>query len=85
MAFSIGKISNFDSNIEDFDQYCDRVDLYFKANDVKDDKVVPAFLTLLGPKVYTLAKNLLSPKDPSKCKIEEIQNALKRISSQRLS
>ena len=77
MAFSIGKISNFDSNIEDFDQYCDRVDLYFKANDVKDDKVVPAFLTLLGPKVYTLAKNLLSPKDPSKCKIEEIQNALK--------
>ena len=35
------------------------------ANDVKDEKKVVSFLTLVGPKVYGLAENLLSPKDPA--------------------
>ena len=77
MAFSVGRIAHYDANLEDFDQYCARVDLYFKANEITGDKLVPAFLTLVGPKVYTLAKNLLSPKDPATCKLNEIKEALK--------
>ena len=72
MSFVNGRIAHFDANVEDFDQYCNRVDIYFKANDIKGNKVVPAFLTLVGPKVYTLAKNLLSPKDPATCTIEDV-------------
>ena len=77
MAFSIGNISEFNSNIEDFDTYCSRVDLYFVANDIKGDKIVPSFLTLIGPKVYGLAKNLLSPQDPASCTYDQIKTALK--------
>ena len=67
MSFGIGSIANFDANIEDFDTYCSRVDLYFVANEITGDKVVPSFLTLIGPKAYGLAKNLLSPKEPASC------------------
>ena len=70
----IGQIAPFDEAIEDFESYCERVSLYFTANDIKDEKKVPVFLTLVGAKIYTLAKNLLSPKDPAKYTISEITN-----------
>ena len=72
----IGSINNFNENDESFENYCKRVDLFCKANDVKDDKKVSAFLTLIGPKVYCLAQNLLSPKDPDDCTFDEIKGAL---------
>ena len=72
----IGQIAPFDETIEDFESYCERVSLYFTANDIKEEKKVPVFLTLVGAKIYTLAKNLLSPKDPAKCTINEITNVL---------
>ena len=77
MAFSIGSIANFDASVEDFESYCIRVDLYFIANNVTDKRVVPAFSTLVGPTVYSLAKNLLSPKDPADCTYDEIKTALR--------
>ena len=63
----IGTINAFDESVEDFESYCTRMELFFKANDLTEDKKVPAFLTLVGPKVYALARSLLSPKDPSTC------------------
>ena len=74
---TIGKISPYNENEEDFDSYCSRCDLYFIANDIADKKLVPAFLTLVGPKVYNLAKNLLSPREVSNCTYDEIKVALK--------
>ena len=76
MAFSIGTIGNFDASIE-VESYCSRVNLYFIANNVTDKRVVPAFLALVGPKVYGLAKNLPSPKDPADCTYDEIKTALR--------
>ena len=72
----IGSILAFSESEEDFDTYCSRVSLYFTANDIKDEKKVPVFLTLVGPKIYGLAKNLLSPKDPATCTYAEIVKAL---------
>ena len=74
---TIGKIAPYNENEEEFDSYCSRCDLYFIANDIADAKLVPAFLTLVGPKVYNLAKNLVSPKEVSNCTYEEIKDALK--------
>ena len=73
----IGTINAFDESVEDFESYCSRVELFFKANDLAEDKRVPAFLTLVGPKVYALARSLLSPKDPSTCTYKDIVKALK--------
>ena len=47
----IGTINAFDESVEDFESYCSRVELFFKANDLAEDKKVPAFLTLVGPNV----------------------------------
>ena len=71
MSHTIGTIHAFNESEEEFESYCSRVDLYFVANDVKDEKKVACFLTLVGPKVYGLARNLLS------CSYDEIKDALK--------
>ena len=77
MSRTIGTIHAFNEPEEEFESYCSRVDLYFVANDVASEKKVASFLILVGPKVYGLAKNLLSPKDPASCSYGEIKDALK--------
>ena len=73
----IGTINVFDESVEHFESYCSRVELFFKVNDLAEDKKVPAFLTLVGPTVYALARSLLSPKDPSTCTYKDIVKTLK--------
>lgn len=72
----IGSIGVFDESLEDFETYVSRVELYFIANDVKDVKKVPAFLTLAGPKVFGLAKSLLSPNNPADATFAKIVESL---------
>ena len=76
MAHSID-IEKFNEEVEDFDTYLSRIKLYFVVNDTATEKQVPLLLTLIGAKSYTLAKNLLSPKTPESCSLEEIMKALK--------
>jgi len=40
MATRIGKIDSFDDGIEDWPTYVERVEQYFVANEVEDDKSV---------------------------------------------
>ena len=75
MAQSID-IEKFNEDVEDFETYISRIKLFFIVNDTDVKKQVPLLLTLIGAKGYTLAKNLLSPKTPESCKLEEIINAL---------
>ena len=53
------------------------MELYFKANDIAENKQVSVFLTLLGPKVFALTRSLLSPKDPATRTYKELVDALK--------
>lgn len=55
------------------------MELFFKANDASEDKRVPAFLTLVGPKVFALAKSLLSPMDPTTCTYKKIVDTIKNL------
>ena len=73
----IGSIGNFNPNIEDFATYVSRVELFFVANGIANDKKVPAFLTLGGPSVYSLARYLLSPADPAAATYANLIKALK--------
>ena len=77
MSRTIDVIHAFKRSEENFESYYCRVDLYFVANDVVDAKKVVSFLTLVGPKVYGLARNLLSPKDPASRSYDEIKDTLK--------
>ena len=74
----VGSISNFDESVEDFDSYCSRIEFYFVANSIKEDKKKAVFVTLLGPKVFSLLQNLISPKTPHDCSYNELVTTLKQ-------
>lgn len=73
----LGNIGAFDEDVEEFENYVSRVKLFFTANAIKDENRVAVFLTLAGPKIYSLAKSLLSPVDPAN---ETLDNILKKLS-----
>jgi hypothetical protein len=73
----VGKIGEFDSTLESFENYIDRLGHYFAANDVADAKKKPVFLAACGPKVYEVLKNLCLPEDPSNFTYRECVKKLK--------
>ena len=78
MAGRLGSIDPYDESQEDFESYVSRVKMYFTANDVGDAKQVPAFFSLAGPKVYGLARDLLSPNKPEESTFAVIIETLQR-------
>ena len=55
------RLELFDPATDDWEAYMERLDLYFTANMVEDDRKVAVFLTVARPKTYTLVRNLVAP------------------------
>lgn len=45
--------------------YVDRLEMYFKVNDVKDGLKLPTLIAVMGDEAYELLVNLASPKKPA--------------------
>ena len=73
---TMGSIGPFKESEEEFEAYIARMKHYFIANDVDDKKQVSVLLTLIGPKGFALATNLLSPKNLTDCKFNDIVKEL---------
>lgn len=58
MAFQIGKIDCFDGNVETWNCYKERLDQYYVANEVADNKQVAALLALMGSTTYRLLRDI---------------------------
>ena len=58
---SFGQIGEFQQENESIDAYLDRIDLYFAANGIAQEKQVAVFLSVLGGKTFTLLRNLQPP------------------------
>ena len=52
-----GRIEEYDPENGLFSTYLERVELFFNANDVADEKKVAVFLTVLGTKTYSSTRN----------------------------
>ena len=74
---TIGKMDVFDSSQETWDTYAERLEQYFLANDIAPDKQVPALLSLMGGKTYTLLRDLTSPDKPATKTFVELCDVLK--------
>ena len=63
---TLGKIEQFDLHgNENFSEYIERLEQYFFANDIDNDKKQTAvFLTVTGPETYSLLRSLLTPTAP---------------------
>ena len=61
---TMGSLHEFRADSEDFSTYMERVDIYFAANDVPEDKKVPVFLNAVGGTTYGVLRSLLAPESP---------------------
>ena len=73
---TIGKIEAFDEAKDAWTTYVERVEQFFIANGIKDDKEVPAILSLIGNKTYGLLRNLCAPEKPASKSLKEIVEIL---------
>ena len=78
MSNKVGSIDPYNESVEDFDSYISRVKMYFIANDIDDSKKVAAFFTLAGPKIFGLARDLLSPNKPEESTLDVILDTLRK-------
>ena len=60
-----GNIREFVEAEESWSQYADRMEQYFIANDIGNDKKASVFLSTIGPAAFRTIGNLVAPKKPS--------------------
>lgn len=76
MAGVIGSIGPFDENIEQWSSYTERFGYFAVANEIKDEKLVPTFLSIMGPKTFNLLRDLLQPEKPGSKTYQQIVDIL---------
>lgn len=76
MAGYIGKIDAFESTTDDWTLYCERIEQYFKANDIDDGKRVSVLLSAIGGKAYALLRSLTAPIKPADLSFDNIVKTL---------
>ena len=74
--FSIGNVGEYNELTETWKSYTERVQQFFLANQVVDDRKVPALLAIMGGKPYSLLRNLTMPAEPSTKTYDEIVTLL---------
>ena len=60
----LGRVNKFIPEKETISAYLERVDMFFLANDINEDKKVPVLLSVLGATTYALLRNLVTPDAP---------------------
>ena len=79
MAATIGHISPFVEGQEEWPQYAERIEHFFKANDIAgEEKQLATFLSLIGPQAYKLLASLVAPSKPGEKKYAEVVEELKK-------
>ena len=74
---NIGRMDCFDSTVEDWSAYVERLEQYCVANDVEEEKKVAVLLSLMGAKTYNLLRNLTIPDKPSEKTFQQNVDLLK--------
>ena len=69
------KFKPYDEN-DDIEDYCERLEWFFTANGVADEKKVAHLLSGLGTKTYAVLKNLTAPDPSTGRSLERIKGAL---------
>ena len=78
MAATIGHIGPFVKGQEEWPQYAEQIEHFFKANGiVGEEKQLATFLSLIGPQTYKLLSSLVAPSKPGEKKYAEVVEKLK--------
>ena len=72
-----GNVGEFKESEETWTQYAERLEQYFAANEIKDEKKQQAILlSVCGSKTYGLIRDLLQPQKPGDAGLKEILQKL---------
>ena len=75
---TLGTIEFFNPSSEDWNAYCERLDQYVIANEIKEEKkIVATFLTSVSSKTYNVLRDLLAPVKPSSVKLTDLVTTLR--------
>ncbi|KAJ8032952.1 hypothetical protein HOLleu_23051 [Holothuria leucospilota] len=77
MAATIGQIGEYIEGKENVECYLERLDHFFTANNIGNDRAVSVFLTVISPTAYAVLKSLSSPAKPSDKNIDTLAQLLK--------
>ena len=67
MVAVFGEVGKFDAAKEEWPQYVEGLGHFFEANGIEDEgKKRSIFRTVVGPTVFKLIRNLVSPAKPGK-------------------
>lgn len=72
----IGTIGEFVPKSESWTAYVERVEQFFLANEIAEEKQVPTLLSVMGPSTYGLLRNLVQPAKPKDKTYDEIVKTL---------
>ena len=76
---SFGKLESFEGGPQEWASYVERFERFLVANDIAEaKKVMAAFLTAVGAKIYELLKDIVAPAKPSELKFEEVLEHLNK-------
>ena len=73
----LGFMDAYNPDTDDWSAYVERLDLFFLANEIKDDKKVAVLLTVLGTKAYSLLRTIIAPSKPAKKTYKQLVDAMK--------
>ena len=68
----LGTIGEFDSRVDNITAYLERLQLYFEANEVKDDRKVAVLLTVIGARTYDTLRSILAPAAPREKTLDDL-------------
>ena len=74
----IGSLSAFQPENERIEEYLERVQLYFDANGIQEDKQVAVLLTVIGSGTYALLSSLLAPTKPRDKSFKDLADTLRQ-------
>ena len=74
---TFGQLSEFMAESECMSSYLERVELYFLANSVQNDKKVAILLSSIGAKTYEVLRSRVSPDQQSTRMLDVLKTLLK--------
>lgn len=74
---TLGQVEPFELGSNDWVLYTERLDQFFVANGIMEDKKVAMLLTVVGAKAHALLWNLLSPTKPVKKTYDKLVKTMK--------
>lgn len=76
MSGCVGQMDAFDSTVEDWATYVERVEQYCLVNDIGNERKVAVLLSVMGTRIYNLLHSLTAPVKPAEKTFKEIVDVL---------